>query len=45
VFAGGLTITAPEHVRALGELRAERRGREPEVEIRPLSHYDQLIPA
>jgi transposase len=45
VFAGGLTITAPEHARALGELRAERRGPEPEVEIRPLSRYDRLIPA
>jgi transposase len=45
VFAGGLTITAPEHSRALGELRAERRAREPDVETRPLSRYDQLIPA
>jgi len=45
VFAGGLTITAPEHARALGELRVERRGRELDVETRPLSRYDQLIPA
>ena len=45
VFAGGLTITAPEHASALGELRAERRSREIDVEIRPLSRYDALIPA
>jgi hypothetical protein len=43
-FAGGLTITAPEHARALGQLRGERR-REPDVEVRPLARYDQLIPA
>jgi hypothetical protein len=45
VFAGGLTVTAPEHALALVELRAERRGREVEVEARPLSRYDLLIPA
>ena len=45
VFAGGLTITAPAHALALGELRAERRGREIEVEARPLARYDALIPA
>jgi transposase len=45
VFAGGLTVTAPEHALGLVELRAERRGREVEVESRPLSRYDLLIPA
>ncbi len=45
VFAGGLTLTAPEHARALSELRGERRTQEVEVEARPLSHYDRLIPA
>ena len=47
VFAGGLTFTDPAHQRALDELRGERRRgrREPEVEVRPLRRYDQLIPA
>lgn len=47
VFAGGLTFTDPEHQRALQELRGERKhpSREPEVEIRPLAHYDRLIAA
>jgi transposase len=45
VFAGGLTLTAPAHASALRELRAERRGCEIEVELRPLSRYDRLIPA
>jgi transposase len=46
VFAGGLAFTDPAHQAALDELRgARRRGREPEVEQRPLSRYDQLIPA
>jgi transposase len=47
VFAGGLTITDPAHQRALEQLRGERRRarREPEVEVRPLARYDQLIPA
>jgi hypothetical protein len=44
VFAGGLTLTDPAHQRALERLRGERR-REPDVEFRPLSRYDQLIPA
>ncbi len=50
VFAGGLTFTDPAHQAALDELRGERKGRgaksrEPEVEIRPLTRYDELIPA
>jgi hypothetical protein len=45
VFAGGLTITDPEHQRALDRLRGVRQGREVEVEIRPLARYDALIPA
>jgi hypothetical protein len=45
VFAAGLTITAPEHASALTALRGERRRREPDVEIRPLARYDQLIRA
>jgi hypothetical protein len=46
VFAGGLTLTAPEHAKALRELRRDRRsGREIEVETRPPSRYDALIPA
>lgn len=45
VFAGGLTITDPEHQRALERLRDRRVGREVEVETRPLARYDQLIPA
>lgn len=45
VFAGGLTITDPEHQRALDRLRGRRLGRDVEVEIRPLARYDQLIPA
>jgi transposase len=46
VFAGGLTITAPSHQTRLGRQRELRRQRhEVEVEIRPLSRYDQLIPA
>jgi transposase len=45
-FAGGLTITDPDHRRALEQLRGERRHRrEPDVEVRPLARYDQLIPA
>lgn len=43
-FARDLTITAPEHERALRELRFGRR-EVLEVEIRPLARYDQLIPA
>jgi transposase len=46
VFAGGQTFTDPAHQSALQELRGERRrAREPEVELRPLSRYDALIPA
>lgn len=46
VFAGGLTITDPAHQTQLERQRAKRRLRhEVEVEIRPLSRYDQLIPA
>jgi len=47
VFAGGLTFTEPDHQRALDELRGERKRcrREPEVELRSLHRYDQLIPA
>jgi transposase len=46
VFAGGLCFTDPAHQAALDELRGERRSRrEPHVELRPLSRYDQLIPA
>ncbi len=45
-FAGGLTFTDPAHQTELDRLRARRRQRhEIEVEIRPLSRYDQLIPA
>jgi transposase len=43
-FARGLTITDPEHERALRELRSGARG-EVEVETRPLARYDALIPA
>lgn len=46
VFAGGLCFTDPAHQQALDELRGERRrGREVEVEQRPLARYDALIPA
>jgi hypothetical protein len=45
-FAGGLAFTDSAHQRALDELRGERRRRpEPDVERRPLSRYDRLIPA
>ena len=45
-FAGGLAFTDPAHQAALDELRGERRRHaEPDVERRPLSRYDQLIPA
>jgi len=43
-FAKGLTFTDPAHQRELERLRGSRR-REPEVELRPLARYDQLIPA
>ncbi len=45
-FAGGLTITDPQHQTELERLRARRRMRDDvEVEIRPLARYDALIPA
>ena len=47
-FARHRTITALEHARTLKAQRQERRGRdqtarEPEVEVRSLARYDQLI--
>jgi hypothetical protein len=46
VFAGGLTFTHPAHQTELDRQRDKRRLRhQVEVEIRPLSRYDQLIPA
>ncbi|MCA1694324.1 MAG: IS21 family transposase, partial [Actinobacteria bacterium] len=46
VFAGGLTITDPAHQTQLERQRHRRRQRhEVDVEIRPLSRYDRLIPA
>ena len=45
-FAGALTFTDPAHQTELERQRARRRQRhEVEVEIRPLSRYDELIPA
>jgi hypothetical protein len=45
-FAGGLTFTDPAHQTQLERQRERRRQRhEVEVEVRPLSRYDQLIPA
>jgi hypothetical protein len=46
VFAGHLTFTDPQHQSELERLRARRRQRhEIDVEVRPLSRYDALIPA
>jgi transposase len=46
VFAGGLCFTDPAHQAALEQLRGERRrGRDVDVERRPLARYDALIPA
>jgi hypothetical protein len=46
VFAGGLTLVDPAHQTRLERQRDERRGRhQVDVEIRPLSRYDRLIPA
>jgi transposase len=46
VFAGGLTLVDPAHQTQLEQQRARRRQRhEVDVEIRPLSRYDRLIPA
>ena len=45
-FAGGLTVTDPAHQNELERQRERRRQRhDVEVEVRPLSRYDQLIPA
>lgn len=45
-FARHLTFTDPAHQAELDRLRGERRrGREVEVETRPLARYDELIPA
>jgi transposase len=45
-FAGALTFTDPAHQSELERQRARRRQRhEVDVEIRPLSRYDALIPA
>jgi hypothetical protein len=43
-LAKGLTFTDAAHQAELERLRGSRR-REPEVELRPLSRYDRLIPA
>jgi Mu transposase, C-terminal domain len=46
VFAGNLTFTDPAHQTELERRREQRQQRhQVEVEIRPLSRYDQLIPA
>jgi hypothetical protein len=47
VFAGGLTVTDPAHQTELERQREKRRQRRDEidVEIRPLSRYDELIGA
>jgi hypothetical protein len=46
VFAGGLTFVDPAHQTQLERRRDERRQRhQVDVEIRPLSRYDRLIPA
>ena len=45
VFAGGLVFTDPAHQSQLERLRGQRRGRQIEVETRPLARYDALIPA
>jgi Mu transposase-like protein len=42
-FAKHRTITALEHARALKTQREERRGGDPDVEVRSLARYDQLI--
>ena len=45
-FARHLTFTDPAHQAELERLRGERRRpREVDVELRPLSRYDALIPA
>jgi transposase len=50
VFAGHQELTAPEHQRALDQLRRERyarerAGKDVEVEVRSLERYDALIAA
>jgi Mu transposase, C-terminal domain len=45
VFAGGLTITDPAHQQRLERQREERQRHQVEVQVRPLSRYDELIPA
>lgn len=47
VFAGGLTITDPAHQTHLERQREKSREQrhQVEVELRPLSRYDALIPA
>jgi transposase len=46
IFAGGLTLVDPAHQTRLERQRDERRQRhQVEVEVRPLSRYDRLIPA
>jgi transposase len=42
-FAKHRTITALEHARALKTQREERRGGDPDVEVRSLARYDALI--
>ena len=42
-FAKHRTITALEHARALKTQRQERRGGDPDVEVRSLARYDALI--
>jgi transposase len=45
-FARHMTFTDPAHQAELDRLRGERRrGREIDVELRPLTRYDALIPA
>jgi hypothetical protein len=45
-FAGGLTVVDPAHQTELERQREKRRQRhDVEVEIRPLTRYDALIPA
>ena len=45
-FAGGLTVVDAAHQSELERQRAKRRQRhDVEVEIRPLTRYDALIPA
>ena len=46
IFAGGLTLVDPAHQTRLEHQREKRRQRhQVEVEVRPLSRYDRLIPA